>query len=355
MKLNEVIPLLLVILVSISTHAQAANGNKAQCTNVDLRPEMGPVRDQGDKGWCYANAAADLLSFKHRNELHGQQVSAAYTALTYLRSTYGSIGDGGYVSAAVYASEEFGICPRTLEDKVEHQGLSKLTLSQRLDALKAFKIDYDKLVKGDAEATKRWEARYSLYVKNKSIVAQLSRNDLFDILDHSTPRTFINEFAKNLCKGQVRVPYNKPEVVFDSKLMSNPVDVSVPGWLTGQANSSKVHIDPIAWNPLASHKDFVAKIDEQLSQNNIVAIDYFSKFLETDFIKHPHTARDGMHSSVVVGRRWNTNTNSCDYLIRNSWGSQCWSYQVRQNCEAGNIWVPEDVLRYNMYAYIYLK
>ena len=351
--MNQYLVMLIVFFFVHSAHA--ANGNKALCTNVDLRSEMGPIRDQGDKGWCYANAAADLLSFKHRNELHGQQVSAAYTALTYLRSTYGSIGDGGYVSAAVLASEEYGLCPRTLEDKVEHQGLTKLTLKQRLDALKNFKIDWDEAVKGDEAANKRFDARYAQYIKSKSIVAQIPRDSLFTILDNSTPRTFINEFAKNICKGQVRILSDKPQVVFDSKLMSNPIDISVPGWLTGLPNSTKVHIGPIAWNPLSANKDFVANIDGQLSKNNIVAIDYFADFLSTDFLKHPHTARGGMHASVIVGRRWNDSAKSCDYLIRNSWGSGCWSYTDRQNCEGGNIWVPEDVLRYNLYAYIYLK
>jgi hypothetical protein len=53
------------------------------CSFRDVSVEIGPVRSQGDIGWCYANAAADLLSFHYRNELHGQPVSALYTALLF--------------------------------------------------------------------------------------------------------------------------------------------------------------------------------------------------------------------------------------------------------------------------------
>ncbi len=37
---------------------------------------MGPIRDQDTMGWCYAFAAADLLSFKL-----GQRISAASLAI----------------------------------------------------------------------------------------------------------------------------------------------------------------------------------------------------------------------------------------------------------------------------------
>ncbi|MBI3565836.1 MAG: hypothetical protein HY079_11610, partial [Elusimicrobia bacterium] len=34
--------------------------------DVDLARELGPVRDQRDIGWCYANAVADILGWKYR-------------------------------------------------------------------------------------------------------------------------------------------------------------------------------------------------------------------------------------------------------------------------------------------------
>lgn len=340
-----------------------ASNEEASCTNVDLRPLMGPMRDQGDKGWCYANAASDLLSFKHRKELEGQQVSAAYTALTYLRNVSigsNSEGDGGFVSGAVIAAEEFGFCPRIMEEKVEGTGLSKLTLRERLETLQNFKKDFDLWHQNhDQAAKKRFVARYRQYKLTKSYVAQMPSATLISILISSDEDSFINEFAKKICKDQIEYPVEKSQVVFSTKLMSPPFDVNLPKWLTGLPRATTVHVGPIAWNPFTVNVDYVSKVDEQLSKNNIVAIDYFADFLGTDYLKNPYTPRDGMHASVLVGRRWNKETRGCEYLIRNSWGARCSAYDANivknKYCEAGNIWVPEHVLRYNMYAYIYLK
>jgi hypothetical protein len=170
-KINFVI--LLSLSLFILNKSQAANGNKSLCSAVDLREEMGPIRNQGDMGWCYANAAADLLSFKLRKELHGQQVSAAYTALTYLRTlSYLPTTDGGYVSAAILMAEKNGLCTRALEDKVQNTGLTNLTLNERLDALQNFKKDWDLSNNGDDDATKRFMDLYREYVKTNSIVAK---------------------------------------------------------------------------------------------------------------------------------------------------------------------------------------
>jgi len=339
--------LLLILLLPLGNAQASSKTSQSQCSEVDLRSEMGPIRDQGDKGWCYANAAADLLSFKHRQELHGQQVSAAYTALTYLRNIYGSIGDGGFVSGAVLASEEYGICPRTIEDRVEQTGLSKLTLKERLDALKQFKLDYDLASQDDPKAAKRFMDRYRQYINSKSMVAQMPYKILTNVLTNSTSRTFIDELGKNICSDQIKIPHEKYELVFDTKMASEPFDISLL--------NQKVHVPALEWNPISLNKDFIATINQQLSNNNIVAIDYFSHFLLTNFLKDPYTPQDGLHASVLVGRRWNSQSNSCEYLIRNSWGNQCNSYEVKQNCEAGNIWVPERVLRYNLYAYIFME
>lgn len=69
-------------VVSMATTRGAASmlNNKAKCSKrKDLRSQ-GPVevRDQDSIGWCYAFAAADLLSYRT-----GKMVSASDIALTY--------------------------------------------------------------------------------------------------------------------------------------------------------------------------------------------------------------------------------------------------------------------------------
>ena len=70
----------------------------------------------------------------------------------------------------------------------------------------------------------------------------------------------------------------------------------------------------------------------------------------------------GNHSSVVIGRRFNNKTNSCEYLVRNSEGTSCSQYDKRLECDktrgglpcppntecGGQVWVPEAKLFANI-------
>jgi hypothetical protein len=72
--------LILLSIVAISLGAAASAEDTAICTGVDMRETLGPVRFQTDKSSCFAFVAADLLSYRFRNELKGERVSAVYTA-----------------------------------------------------------------------------------------------------------------------------------------------------------------------------------------------------------------------------------------------------------------------------------
>lgn len=51
------------------------------------------------------------------------------------------------------------------------------------------------------------------------------------------------------------------------------------------------------------------------------------------------------HANLVIGRR--KSGTKCQYLLRNSWGSDCDSYASTLNCENGNIWIDEEILMKN--------
>ncbi len=47
----------------------------------------------------------------------------------------------------------------------------------------------------------------------------------------------------------------------------------------------------------------------------------------------------------MEGRRWNSETRACEYLLRNSWGRNCLpTYRVE--CEDGYLWVPRNRMAY---------
>lgn len=65
----------------------------------------------------------------------------------------------------------------------------------------------------------------------------------------------------------------------------------------------------------------------------------------------------GKHAALLIGRRWNSKTKSCQFLIRNSYGVSCERYldEFKNDCDMGNIWVNEDTLSNNAYKFHVVK
>lgn len=59
---------------------------------------------------------------------------------------------------------------------------------------------------------------------------------------------------------------------------------------------------------------------------------------------------DGDHASVIIGVRKPPNKNGCEYLIQNSFGSDCSRYAHPEQCEDGKVWLSEDALARNIYS-----
>jgi C1A family cysteine protease len=83
---------------------------KASCTPVDLRKELGPVRDQQSAGLCYAFATSDLIAFKTH-----QSVSYFDLALQTTQTWTNQINrvedlDGGYPNILLQAAKLYGTC-----------------------------------------------------------------------------------------------------------------------------------------------------------------------------------------------------------------------------------------------------
>ena len=69
----------------------------------------------------------------------------------------------------------------------------------------------------------------------------------------------------------------------------------------------------------------------------------------------------GNHASLVIGSRWNKKADSCELLVRNTWGTGCSSYKKGYpaasdtvkgqdvKCESGNIWIDYKELEKNIY------
>jgi hypothetical protein len=100
--------------------------------------------------------------------------------------------------------------------------------------------------------------------------------------------------------------------------------------------------------------NLISEMNDLLDQKNPVGIAYFASFFD---FENAAKTNDSRHMSVVVDRKWNQETRSCEFLVRNSWGSHCGGYKnalFQKRCENGHVWVPEEILKDYLYAISFL-
>jgi hypothetical protein len=77
-----------------------------------------------------------------------------------------------------------------------------------------------------------------------------------------------------------------------------------------------------ATNGLGKGHQLFQTLDEQLNKHNIVGISYrvqdvFPGFQISGFNSFAN------HANTIVARHWNSRSQTCDYVIRNTWGENC--------------------------------
>ncbi len=289
------------------------------CSEFDLMHEFGPTRSQGNMGWCYANASADLLGFEFREQLDGQRVSAIQIALGFNDLFFqGAKGEGGLASIALNMAQVRGFCPQKIEDEVLLQG-PQLPLKKKIDGLIYLKQNFDRTKGASLESDLK-----AYYSPNKSFLTQIPIEDLRGLLANSKERDFVSNFADYTCRGQKFFPTPKHLAIGVSKY------------------------------PLLGRTDpLMTKIHERMDKHKPVIIDYFADLFDADFARKLNESR---HTSIVIGRRWNDETNKCEVLIRNSWGKRCDLYKaesLKKKCIDGNIWVSDEKLKKYIFGIAY--
>lgn len=311
---------------------------EAECAPVDLRPALGPARNQGNIGWCYANVTADLLTYQYRSSLKGQRVSAGYTALVFNKGNDNpALGEGGAVDEAMKFAAREGLCTEAAEREVMGKG-PRLPIKQKLEAFVNFKKLYDQ-AQTDPAAKAKFHAQVAEYRNSNSTLFDLKINEINLLLASTNQKNFPLEFARMLCKNRTIMappPY--------------PVMSSIDKEDFGRF-----------WIKLSPY------IHKQLEENKPVAIGYAAQFLSQANVPRWNygwvAARLGSnegvarHASLIVGRRWNG--KRCEFILRNSWGTGCnygnKLYTSPHKCEGGHLFVGEEFLETQMYRIFYFS
>ncbi|HBQ21590.1 MAG: hypothetical protein A2Z91_02445 [Deltaproteobacteria bacterium GWA2_38_16] len=299
----------------------AAHQRKHSCSNQDNRrfPLMG-VRDQDGIGWCYAFTAADLLSYKT-----GQLISAVDVANAYndesMRGAFKSLFgykeadiEGGWIEDALEAANKRGLC---LEQDLPSSDVAFTEYLSLKQALKRLEEDQTKL-----EEAKKQHQEEEFQACEGPLFARmlpnLSISDITDILNRTPYFVLMDTLIEENCKGKRLEPIENLSITAKYKGLFSD---------TGS---------------------LIKEMDDQLNHNNIVGISYYANILDNRFALE----LEGPHASSVVGRRWVENRQSCEYLVRNSWGANC-TYDF--SCDRGYVWVPEDFLSRTLEGITYVQ
>ncbi|MCF8059656.1 MAG: hypothetical protein K9K67_10190 [Bacteriovoracaceae bacterium] len=311
---------------------------RSACGDVDRRAELPPVRDQGSVGWCYAYAAADLVSYRS-----GQTVSAIDLALNYnLHQNFENLFRGVLETArsvqvdwqnrSVNFNQEMLSAFLSLNEEVTERegGWSEVAIN----ILSSRGFCLESTLPSDSYET----------AQIGSFLGALQDLDQGVSSGKGAPEDPTNEYlVGEFCQrygsllGELNVNIGMNELV---SAVGNRTVIDLFYERTMEAcRENRVHVDGRAVQ-IQSHEagegGLVGLIDQQLNNGGISGINYHVDLIGS-------TAPPGgfsLHASSIVGRRWSEDARSCQYLIRNSWGESCVSYgAMADRCESGHIWV----------------
>jgi len=321
---------LLIFLLCSPVFAKIIPTPQDECTPIDLRNDsLGDVRNQKKISWCYAFSGADLLNF-YLNE--SSKFSAADMAITYNQTTAGkfirwvdlniisrnnaqvrqSAHQTGFTKIALEAALKKGVCP---EDFFPSENWQKVIRTPQGEVSEEVILDQAMLDIARLHSTKETLTLDNLpyYFKFKNI----DQKQFLSIVKAKTLGELYSKLANQACA-------------------KNRQSIEIP---------EKIKMT-------LRHPRIFKTISKNLENSNVVALDYDSRVLKNKNSKGIKISE--LHTSLIVGRRWNQSSKSCEFLVRNSWGTTCSRYDSIYQCEDGHLWVPERALYNSSTSIVYI-
>ena len=288
------------------------------CAFVDNRtPALDVARDQGEVGWCYAYAAADLISHKL-----GISVSALDIVFTFNQRdsrtqnekiknevqlgqtikipNFETSIDGGTISESINYMKDRGICT---EKELPSRNHVLSNLKKTLDDIHHLK---------ERMKSEKQDCHYGSYRKSFARFPNLTMAEILNTTAETSHADVLHKLSEKNCKK--RVPIEHLEVKY-----------------------------------LSAKSDYEAAIvamNKQLDTGSIVGISYDASMLER--------GSEGGHGSSIVGRKFNKETGECEYQLRNTWGTVKDKASSLKN-DNGYYTVPASSLRQYLMGITYIK
>lgn len=301
---------------------ESAEREERNCSEKDLSATLGPVRDQGDIGWCYAYTASELATFRALRE-GKPRVSSADIGFGYNRKFYRdeamysgidtSGQEGGNIGKALETSVAAGFCS---EKDAPSGNFAFGDLKETIDEIERFKLD--------AMDGRQDPGECLPYVRTLELFPGLEFDDFSEILQAVGDRNleFFEKLNQKNCHGK-RFGL---------------------GFGTADVKTIKFEKDGLG------KEELVAAIDKQLDRDNISGFEFSMNMLSK--------SRGGGHAMTVVGRKFDQKEGVCKYLMRNSWGPGCGSNLKKGICaeeHSGHLWISKTEMIRNAWRTTYIE
>jgi hypothetical protein len=324
--------LLIVLAFPCLVSASVIKTSQSDCTDLDMRNEaLGTSRDQQEVAWCYAFTAADMLGYTFDLP---EKASAADVAIAYNATGAGKLvrwldvnvinrkdderrqmaHTTGFNKVALDKALHNGWCPESVlpsEAWVKRTRIQGGWVEQSMP-LKEAMIEINSL---HAKRTTLSAQTLPFYYAFKNVSTP---QDFLTLLKTKRMADFYNNLRTAVCRDDRR-----------------PFDYR---W----------KVKMVIKNPR-----IFKTVNDQLNSGRIVGLDYDSKVLKDS--SYRRMTIGSLHTSPIVGRRWNGQTNSCQYLIRDSYGKTCdGRYDSSYQCENGHVWLNESIIYPTMTSVVYM-
>ncbi|QDK36915.1 hypothetical protein [Bdellovibrio sp. NC01] len=303
------------------------------CSNIDVRKSMNPSLqkrfyapyDQGQIGWCFGYAAADVLS-----QAVGEPVSAIHLSSRYASTVTGvgrlarsifmrknAVSEGGFIEGAIDEMEELGhYCEASA---VPSEGT--MVISAR-DGVTGYNV------LGTAE----------LMGYLKSYSEGTCTEDCAYFINPLIRRYFPNQDV-NVVKEYILANKTQPLdrlvfELFDQKCGQGRKAITSKFAIESYQNSTSRN----KRRDIQPQEEISDHIDQGLNAQKVVGLEYDAKY-----VTGAGGIFGGGHASTILGRK--SIGGVCHYLVRNSWGKTC-AYKDGIICQPGDgtYWVPKETM-----------
>lgn len=307
----------LILVFSVTARASLILP-ESQCGSVDIREVKPELREyfstplnQDSVGWCYGFVAADLLTAKNQKPVSAFHVSTLYNQAIsrdlLWRILYdigeeineGGLGDiyeGGYIGRAMKAAQRNrSVCS---EEQLPFDG----------DAWGGTRADLTRLENLRGLIRENTDKEVACEMIERVFPLGAFGNTNFEQIRSELSRRNINGALANIVGEACR---ENPVVLSEAKIknMGRP----------SRTNRAR--------------QNYLSAINTSLTSGLPVGISWNTRGA---------TGVSGRHASSVIARRWHN--GKCQYKIRNSWGTSCYSYLPGIECNSpeGAFWINDD-------------